>query len=370
MIRVLFTIPNFNTAGSGRALFNIAKGLDKTKFEAHIACKSDDGEFFKTLEKSGLPIHVFNYEAPMRPIIKLIQASWKISRKIREINPHVIHSFHYNNNYGEALAARLAGAKWVFTKKNMNWGNDGANAWKIRSALASRIIIQNTEMKSRFYPDSSKTTLIERGIEVQDFTSQEPQFQLREVLNTPHNARVIVTVANLVPVKGVEFLIEAFSSLANEYLDWHLWVIGDDSTDTGRALKSEVIKLNLSHRIHFAGKSANVRAYLDHSEIFVLPTCATGEGSPVALIEAMANGKVVIGTSVPGILDLLAHVPNHLVEPENAFRLAETMKRFLKNDIQTNRELGQSFKNLALKKYSIQREVEEHEKVYQGLISL
>ena len=66
-IRILFTIPNFNTAGSGKALLNLAKGLDKTQFDAHIACKSNEGEFFKVVKESGIPVHVFDFEAPMRP---------------------------------------------------------------------------------------------------------------------------------------------------------------------------------------------------------------------------------------------------------------------------------------------------------------
>lgn len=128
MLKILYTIPNFNTAGSGRALLNIAKGLDKNKFEVHIACKIDEGEFFKVVKDSGIPVHVFNYEAPMRPVFQLLKQAWKISRKLKEIKPDIIHSFHYSNNYGEALSAKLAGAKWVFTKKNMMWGSDGANA--------------------------------------------------------------------------------------------------------------------------------------------------------------------------------------------------------------------------------------------------
>ena len=78
MLRILFTIPNFNTAGSGKALLNIAKGLDKNKFEVHIACKTDEGEYFKVVKDSGIPVHVFNYEAPMRPVSALVKQGWKI----------------------------------------------------------------------------------------------------------------------------------------------------------------------------------------------------------------------------------------------------------------------------------------------------
>src|SRR5690554_4988992 len=157
-IKVLFTIPNFDTAGSGKALLNIAKGLDAEMFEAHIMCLHDRGEFFKVVHDSGLPIHVYNYTTNPRPIGKMLRHCWNVSRKFKEIGPDVIHSYHYSPDYTEALAARMAGIPWVFTKKNMNWGGKSKNAWKLRSFLAKKIAVQNTDMINQFYPKSKKTT--------------------------------------------------------------------------------------------------------------------------------------------------------------------------------------------------------------------
>ena len=50
MKKILYTIPNFDTAGSGRALFNIASNLDRDKFEPHICCSHDRGDFFKIIK--------------------------------------------------------------------------------------------------------------------------------------------------------------------------------------------------------------------------------------------------------------------------------------------------------------------------------
>mgnify|MGYP001142062605 CR=1 FL=1 len=347
----------------------MAKRLDSEQFEVHIACKTDEGVFFKTISESGIPIHVFNYEAPMRPVGKMLKAAWKISRKLKEINPDIIHSFHYNNMYGEALAAKFAGIKWIFTKKNMNWGSDGANAWKLRSYFANHIVIQNSEMKRKFYPNSDKTTLIERGIEIQNFVSKEPKEGLRKAMNTPESARIIITVANLAPVKGVNFLIEAFLKLEKDFQDWHLWIVGDDQTETGNQLKQLVAEADLADRIHFLGKQEDVCAYLTEAEIFVLPTKSTGEGSPVALLEAMANSKVVLGSDVPGISDQLRHVPKHLFEAENVESLARTLERTMKNGIKTNHVLGKFFFKHVSEYYSISKEVFAHERLYKSLVS-
>ena len=117
-IRILFTIPNFDTAGSGKALLNIATRLEKTNFEPHIACSHNKGAFFNVVEGSGIPVHLLQTTTSMTNRFNGFLQCWKISRKMKEINPDMIHSFHYAPDYSEALAAWIAGIPWVFTKNN------------------------------------------------------------------------------------------------------------------------------------------------------------------------------------------------------------------------------------------------------------
>lgn len=367
-IRVLFTIPNFNTAGSGKALLNLALGLNKKHFDAHIACKSAEGSFFEIVKNSAIPVHIFDYEAPMRPVWKLFSAGWKASRKLKQIAPDIIHSFHYNNNYGEAIAAKLVGKKWVFTKKNMNWGSDGANAWKLRSALADTIIIQNAAMKSRFYPNTKKTVLVPRGINVANFAPGEPDLSLRAQMNTPDSGRIIIAVANMVPIKGLTFLIDAFAKLETEFQSWHLWLIGDDQTTYGQELHQRVSALQLDDKIHFSGKQINVLAYLQHAELYVLPTISVGEGSPVSLLEAMANVKVTIGSNVSGIADVLAPWPELLFPPENSERIALRLRSFMQQTTEANRVFGNILKAHVETNFSIEKEVLAHESIYMNVV--
>ena len=367
--RVVFTIPNFNTAGSGKAMLNIALGLDPTIFEAHIACQSDAGSFFKVVKESGLPTHVFDYIPRSRPISNLLKETWRVAQKWKEINPDIIHSFHYSDNYTEGLAARLAGVKWVFTKKNMSWAGKSGNGWKLRSALANGIAVQNTDMIKQFYPTSTKTMLIPRGVVVENFAQQAPDPELKEQMGSARGQRIIICVANMVPVKGVELLIQAFHQLADTYQNWDVWLVGDIKNDYGKKLIQVVTELKRENRIHFSGKQPNVRNYLDHAELFVLPTKDEGrrEGSPVALLEAMANGKVVIGSAVPGVKDQLKHFPEHQFEPGNWHDLKDKLEGFLKNEVEENTNQGKQFMAHAKENYSIKLEISRHEMFYEKL---
>lgn len=368
-IKILYTIPNFDTAGSGKALLNIALGLDKTIFEPHILCLHDKGDFFKVVKKSGVPVSVFDYIPKERPILKMLKNCWQVSRKIKEINPDIVHSFHYSANYTEALSAKLSGAKWVFTKKNMSWGGSSKNSWKIRSFLADKIAVQNTDMKTQFYPNSNKISLIPRGVTVQNFKSSEPKAEIFRLMNTNLDKRIVICVANLVPVKGIELLIDAFSNIQLDNKNWNLWIVGDYNNDYGKQLLDIVKNKNLSETIKFSGKQNNVKNFLDCAEIFVLPTKDEGrrEGSPVALLEAMSNGKVVIGSKVPGIKDQLSSFSNHLFEAGNSSDLKEKMANFMKNSKDKNQEIGKIFEDFANKNFTIEQEIKKHEQLYLSL---
>lgn len=370
-IKVVYALPNFNTAGSGKALLNIALGLDKSKFEAHIVCNSSKGNFFKVVQDSGIQVHVLDYIPPSRPIFTMLKQALKVGAFYRKLGADVVHSFHYSDNYSEAIAARMGGAKWVFTKKNMSWGGSSNRGWKLRGFLANGIAVQNTDMIKQFYPNSTKTALIPRGVIVENFQPEMPKLEIRENMNTALDARIIICVANMVPVKGVELLIDAFNDLHQENKKWCIWLVGDINNDYGKELITKVEALGLQNKIHFAGKKANVRDYLDHAEIFVLPTKDEGrrEGSPVALLEAMANGKIVIGSAVPGVKDQLKEFPENQFAPGNWESLKEKLQLFMSRTTAKNTETGKQFAAHVKNNFSIELEIERHAELYTNLLT-
>lgn len=112
-IKILFTIPNFDTAGSGKALLKIAAGLDKEKFFPSILCVRDHGEFFETVKSSGIPVHFIEYRSNFGNKLSGLKQCYKISKFIRSLGQDLIHSFNYSDDYSEALSSKLASVKWI-----------------------------------------------------------------------------------------------------------------------------------------------------------------------------------------------------------------------------------------------------------------
>lgn len=370
-IKILFTIPNFDTAGSGKALLNIASRLNKKYFEPHLACLHDKGDYFKVVKESAIPIHIFNFTAPMEQRIKGLIKCWNTSRQLQTINPDIIHSFHYSPDYSEPLASRLAGVPWIFTKKNMSWGGKSKNAWKLRSALAKHIIIQNIDMKEEFYSSSTKITLIPRGVDIKDFSLRSKNKILLNKYFISSDDKIILTVANLVPVKGIEVLIEAFEQLYHEQTNIHLFIVGDNDNDYGRKLGNKVNNSKLQKQIYFTGKKQNVIDYYSIADIFVLPTLNEGrrEGCPVALLEAMACELPILASNISGVMDILKDFPECLFEAGNTLDLKNSLKKLLFSFNEKTKKTRAIYRNSIINNFDIKHEVNLHENLYHTLVN-
>ena len=71
-IKILYTIPNFDTAGSGVPLLKITTSLDTNYFEPQIACLHDRGDLFQEVIKSDIKVHIIDLYKNARPIISMM----------------------------------------------------------------------------------------------------------------------------------------------------------------------------------------------------------------------------------------------------------------------------------------------------------
>ncbi|HEX5164853.1 MAG TPA: glycosyltransferase family 4 protein [Thermomicrobiales bacterium] len=121
--------------------------------------------------------------------------------------------------------------------------------------------------------------------------------ELRRQLHLPEGVPIAVFVGRLQPVKQVDVLLEAWSSLTSG----RLVILGDG--DQRASLEAQATRLNLTDRVEFRGMVPNAVDFLRAADIFVLPSAS--EGLSVALLEAMASGLVPIATAIGGTTDLI-----------------------------------------------------------------
>jgi glycosyltransferase involved in cell wall biosynthesis len=367
---ILFTIPNFTTAGSGRAMLNIVERLDRSRFAPTICTLKPGGSLEAEIERLGIPYIHAAFALPARPLATLAMRAHRAAAAFRPHGFVLWHSFHYLDDYTEPLVARFAGAKaWIYTKKNMNWNR---RSWWLRSLLASRVAAQNTDMVRDFFSSPRlrrKTVLVPRGVDTDRFRPDVPRrLGLREKLGVPPGAVVAGCVAQILPVKGHPTLIEALARVP----ELRLWLAGKELDENYAAgLREQIRSLGLKDRVTFLGEVQDVPAFLAELDLFVLPTWNEWrmEGCPVSLLEAMSSARPCIATDIPGSRDIVESGRSGvLVRPQDAAALAAALGRLLGDPAQ-RRALGDAARDRIRAGYAIEVEVKAHEDLYAGVLN-
>ena len=142
-----------------------------------------------------------------------------------------------------------------------------------------------------------------------------------------HRAPYVLYAGRLNPVKGAGLLLQAFDMAARRLEGVNLLLAGDGPEQP--ELKKTASRLAASGRIHFLGARPRhqIFALLRGCELVVVPSVT--EACPLIVLEAMAAGKVVLGSCTTGIRDLILDgETGMLFEPGDAKGLAELLVRF------------------------------------------
>jgi glycosyltransferase involved in cell wall biosynthesis len=361
LIRILFTIPNFITAGSGAAMLQVIARLDRKVFEPAVCVLKRGGELDAEVEAMGIPLLEAPFLVPARPYWSLAWRAWRAAQLFQPWRFDIWHSFHYKDDYTEPLIARLSGARaWVYTKKNMNWRG---RAWKVRSLLAQGIAAQNTRMLREFFTQPRfrrKTWFIPRGVNVGKFRpGGEARLGMRQRLGTPEGARVLLAVGHVLPVKGHDLLLEAVKGMEGV----EVWIAGATAErEQYEKLRRMADGDGLKGKVKFLGIVDDVGALHAEADVFVHPSLQ--EGCPVALLEAMASGLPCVATRIPGPEDVIEDgVSGLFAPPEDAEALRHAIERVL-GDEGLRKRLGEGARQRILGQYTVEREAVQYQKMY------
>lgn len=369
-IKILFTIPNFTTSGSGREMVNIIERLDKDVFEPLICVETEGGTLFEELQSKGYKVITTRFTVhDEKGIINTISAAIQIANVFKDYKIDIWQSFNWSSDYSEALIAKFAGAKYVYVKKNMNWER---RAWKIKSFLSAVIIARNTTMFRTCFKApylNRKAVYIPGGVDTDKFYKNR-NIEIRTKYNIPEDAFLITCVAQLVRVKNQLILIKAAVELKEVYL---LLVGASRDAEYTDEINKLVEELQLQDRVLLPGAIPNVTELLNASDMFVLPTTNIGgheEGSPVALLEAMATEVPCVASNVAGNRDLInTNETGILFQPDNIAELVASINKYI-NEPDYALSMAANARNRVLEENTLTIESNSFTVVYKKLMRI
>jgi len=177
---------------------------------------------------------------------------------------------------------------------------------------------------------------------------------------------LILWGGRFVPQKGLEYLIKGLRIVAMKYPTVKLVMTGDGPLLP--KIRGIVKRYKLMENVIFMGLQPReeIPSIINRTSIYALPSL--NEGMPYALLEAMACGKPVIGTDIPGINNVVTHGRNGLlVLPRDPKAIANAVLTLL-YDENLRRRLGRNARQLMVEKYSWDIITSKIEKVYYEVV--
>jgi glycosyltransferase involved in cell wall biosynthesis len=168
---------------------------------------------------------------------------------------------------------------------------------------------------------NSNVTVIYNGVDVERF------FPKRE----PIKSLSILSVGNLIAIKGHASLLRSFARVLKDVPDCSLQIIGDGPER--EKLDDLAAKLGIANRVHFYGRCGRdqVAEAMRQCAIFVLPSAYEGLGC--VYLEATACAKPAIGCRGQGIEEVIEHGKSGmLVTPDNEHELTEAILTLLRDE--------------------------------------
>lgn len=281
----------------------------------------------KAVEVLGaIPVDYSLNKTGMNPFRDL-KDTWVLSRKLKTIAPDVVFSFFVKPSIYGTLAAKLAGVPsriamleglgYIHTpsqigfslkKRILQWVH--GLLCTVGYAAANKVLFLNPDdpkdlSRKSFIKQSKLEVLGPIGLNLSDYSYSEP--------NIGKPIRFIF-IARLLAEKGIFEYLAAARLVKKNYPAVEFVVLGGLDPDNPTAITKQQLDIVINENlIIYPGFVSNVNEWITNSHVFVLPSYR--EGVPRSTQEAMAIGRAVITTDVPGCRETVDGSVNGFLVP-------------------------------------------------------
>ncbi len=215
---------------------------------------------------------------------------------------------------------------------------------------------------------AEKVAVVRSSIDTKFFEPFDgARMQMRNHLGLKEDGFVIAGMGRLVKGKGYEVLLKSLSELAPS--DRPTLLLAGDGGERQK-LEGLATGLGIAQQVKFLGFQSDVRPILWAADIFVHVPTTFPEGTPNAILEAMAAGLPVIATPVGGIPEIVRDGETGLLVPPNDHKaLAEAILK-LRQDEVLRTELGKQAQKWVQEYHDVRQLPERVIRVYSRVMAM
>ena len=377
--RVLRVFSRLNIGGPSLHVIHLSAGLVDFGFETRLVIGQTDpheGDLLDMAEARGVNLTVIpELGRAIRPGNDL-KALAKIYRLIRLEKPSIVHTHTAKAGALGRLAALMARVPVVVHTYHGHVLSGYFNpAVSLLFRGIEKLLARSTDVLltvSGSVKDdlvrlgvapSSRVRVLPLGLNLEPLVGVLPRGSLRREAGWADEARVVGIVGRLVPIKDLDTFINAAALVVKAAPDVRFAVVGDGEERSRLEAQARSV---LGDRVHFFGWRKDTENVFGDLDLVV--NTSLNEGTPVALIEALAAGRPVVATAVGGTSDLLEGGRfGVLVPPRLAEELAEAIRVVL-DSVETSHRMAAAGQAAVLGRYSVARLLKDMSALYSELL--
>lgn len=326
-----------------------------------IACAAEDDRDVAA-ELAGLGVSYFPLpleRTGMNPVKDMISCL-HMTRLLRYWQPDLVLGYTVKPVIFGSLAARIAGVPAVYSMITglgyafLGKGIKGAlvrqlvkGLYRVALKVNRSVFFQNPDDRDLFVSSGivadAKTCLINgSGVDVDHYRSV-----------APGTAPVFLMIARLLKDKGVNEYIDAARLLKRRFPEAVFRLLGPLDSNPAAITQTELDTWQREGIIEYLGVTDDIRPYMSNATVYVLPSYR--EGTPRTVLEAMAMGRPVVTTDVPGCRETVIKGDNgFLVPAKNPDALAAAMEKFILQP-ELIGTMGKRSRDIAVDKYDVRK---------------
>jgi len=366
---ILHLIETTGPGGAETVLVGIVKHLPADSFSS-VAIVTGPGWVYDNLAATGIPVVM----VPLRNRSNILFLH-QVRRIIREYDVHLIHSHLDGMNFFACLAGWCCRKPVVATFHGIvgDWNPKNART-RLKFAVirhrACRVVAVSeflrNELIGRWGFAGERVVRIYNGVDFAAVDSMSDTGDIRKEYGIPNSAPVVAMIGNIRKPKGYEYLVRAARVVVDRTPSCRFLIVGEGKGRLLSELKALIADLNLADRVILTGFRSDVPQILQQIDIFALSSVT--EGLSIATIEAMAVGRPVVVTASGGPEEIVEDgVTGFLVPPADHESLAAKILHVLDNP-QLAAQMGERARENAKSRFGIDRNLEEHIKVYRSCL--
>jgi len=375
-MNILFIITGLSTGGAEMMLLKLLERLPKELFKAHVISLTTLGEIAPRITTQGIPVEAMEFRFGLSLPCDFI----RLTKRIRYINPDIVHTWLYHADAVGGLAARFAGVKkiaWCLHNGKMDKSfpffsrRVGLPLCAFLSKFIPNKIVSCSQNAMRVHTEigypSEKMELIPNGFDLAQYkpdpTAKE---KLRAELEVDAQTPLVGIIGRFHPMKNHVGFLEAVSLLSRNVSDVHFVLVGAGLDENNTILMETAKQYGIREKVHFLGLRKDIPYIMSGLDIFV-SSSSSGEAFPIVLGEAMASGVPCVVTDV-GDSAYIVGDTGEVAAPEDMPGLASAMERQLRLSPMERAALGARARERIKSNFEITEVALRYESFYKDLL--